>query len=68
MYMIAGSKDEYNADAKVESFIVEANKRGFSVSPNNPIIENGHHTLNFVADALPQILMWIGKELPSNQQ
>ena len=63
MYLIAGDKDEYNIDAKVLSFSSAASRQGFSVYPANPIRKNGHHTPDFVADNMSEILLWIGDHL-----
>lgn len=63
MYLISGDKDEYNMDAKVLSFIEVATEQGFSTSPNNPIRQGGHHTPDFVAENIPEILTWIGDRL-----
>lgn len=63
MFVIAGSEDEFNIDAQVQSFIQVIKSLGYSIAPDNPIRLGGHHTPDFAVYNLNEIIVWLNERL-----
>jgi hypothetical protein len=61
MYVAYGSKDQFNIDAQVESFLFVARQRGLEVSVGYE--PNGRHNRTTAKKFQPGIIAWLGPRL-----